>query len=102
MLDIQFIRDNPDLVAEKSQQKGYKVDIQKLLEADSKRRELLQHTENLRRRRNELSEQSQGSKPSGEQISQGRELKEQLGELEEQLSTIETEFLNILKQVPNM
>jgi hypothetical protein len=27
MLDIQFIRDNPELVQEKSKQKGYKVDI---------------------------------------------------------------------------
>ena len=34
MLDIQFIRDNPELVAEKSKHKGYDVDIQQLLGFD--------------------------------------------------------------------
>ena len=44
MLDIQFIRDNPELVAEKSKQKGYDVDITQLLGFDRERRELLQAT----------------------------------------------------------
>lgn len=35
MIDIQFIRDNPDLVAQKSVQKGYAVDIPHLLELDA-------------------------------------------------------------------
>jgi seryl-tRNA synthetase len=38
MLDIQFIRDNPDLVSEKSIQKGYVVDIPQLLELDGQRK----------------------------------------------------------------
>ena len=54
MLDIQFIRDNPDLVAEKSKQKGYQVDIQQLLGFDGKRRQLLQQVEDLRRQRNDI------------------------------------------------
>ena len=32
MLDIKFIRENPKLVEEKSRQKGYKVDVKKLLD----------------------------------------------------------------------
>ena len=42
MLDIQFIRENPELVAEKSKQKGYDVDITQLLGFDKERRELQQ------------------------------------------------------------
>src|ERR1039458_9665993 len=55
MLDIQFIRDNPELVAEKSKQKGYDVDVQQLLGFDTERRELLKQVEDLRRQRNEVS-----------------------------------------------
>lgn len=102
MLDIQFIRDNPDVVAEKSKQKGYEVDIQQLLGFDAERRELLQQVEDLRRQRNELSEQTKGQKPNDEQIEKGRQLRDQLGDLEHKLTSIEQEFETLLKTVPNM
>lgn len=102
MLDIQFIRDNPELVAEKSKQKNIDVDISKLLEVDEARRDLLQQVEELRRQRNELSSQTKGQKPSEEQMQVGRELKEKLNDLEAKLTDIETEFLILIKQVPNM
>jgi len=102
MLDIQFIRDNPELVAEKSGQKGYDVDVQQLLGFDGKRRELLRTVEDLRRQRNELSGKAKGQKPTEEQIGAGRELKDKLADLEHQLGAIEQEFLVLLKKVPNM
>jgi len=102
MLDIQFIRDNAELVREKSKQKGYDVDVQQLLGFDTKRRELLQQVEDLRHRRNELAESTQGQRPSDEQIARGKELKEQLGGLEHQLVSVEQEFQVLLKAVPNM
>jgi seryl-tRNA synthetase len=49
MLDIKFIRENPQLVTEKSKQKGYDVDVDQLLGFDKKRSELLQQVEELRR-----------------------------------------------------
>jgi seryl-tRNA synthetase len=106
MLDIQFIRDNPELVAEKSKQKGYNVDITQLLGFDSERRELLQQVEDLRRQRNEFSSPSPSpsadSKPSEEQIAKGRKLRDQLGDLEHKLASIEQEYAILLKTVPNM
>jgi seryl-tRNA synthetase len=102
MLDIQFIRDNPELVAEKSRQKGYEVDITQLLGFDRERRELQQQTEDLRRQRNELTAQTKGQRPSDEQVDRGRELKEQVANLEHRLASIDKEFLALLKQVPNM
>jgi seryl-tRNA synthetase len=102
MLDIQFIRDNPELVAEKSRQKGYDVDIRQLLGFDIERRELLLQVEELRRQRNELSAQSQGQKPSEEQMAAGRELKDKLSDLEHRLTAIDKEFTELLKKVPNM
>lgn len=102
MLDIQFIRENPDLVREKSKQKGYNVDIDQLLGFDGKRRELLSSVENLRRERNELAESTKGGRPNEEQVIRGRELKNRLGVLEHELNAIEQEFLVLLKEVPNM
>ena len=102
MLNIQFIRDNPDLVAEKSRQKGYLVDVHQLLGFDSERRELLQQVEELRHRRNELTTQSKGHEPSEDQRVRGREIKDRLGVLEHQLSAIELEFSALLSLVPNM
>lgn len=102
MLDIQFIRNNPDLVAEKSKQKGYEVDIQQLLGFDTKRRTLLQEVEGLRRQRKEIAENTKNGRPSEEQINKGSEIKKQLGGLEHQLNAIEQEFNTLLKHVPNM
>ena len=102
MLDIQFIRDNPDLVAEKSQQKGYNVDIRHLLELDTERRTRLTSVEELRARRNALSSEMKGGKPSDEQLEQGRQLKEEISRLESELTPLEEEYENLLKQVPNM
>lgn len=102
MLDIQFIRDNPELVAEKSQQKGYPVDIQKLLDLDSKRRSELTKIEELRAQRNELTAHMKGQKPTEDQLSQGRHIKEELVALEEDLKLVEKEYWPLLKSVPNM
>lgn len=102
MIDIQFIRDNPQLVQEKSKQKGYDVDIDQLLGFDSKRKELLSQVEDLRRQRNQVAESSKGQKPSEEQIAKGKELKEKLGDLEHKLAAVEMECLELLEAVPNM
>ena len=64
MLDIRFIRDNADRVQEASRQKGYDVDVKKLLELDETRRDLMQKVDVLRTRRNEISSAMKGGKPS--------------------------------------
>jgi len=102
MLDIQFIRGNAELVAEKSRQKGYDVDITQLLGFDTERRELLMQVEALRRQRNELSSQAKGQKPSDEQVETGKQLKDQIVDLEHKLSSIDKEFLSLLEAVPNI
>lgn len=102
MLDIQFIRENAELVQEKSKQKGYETNIAQLLGFDTKRRELQAQVEALRQKRNELADATKGQRPSDEQIAEGRAVKDQLGNLEHQFSAIEQEFTTLLKAVPNM
>ena len=102
MLDIQFIRDNPEKVAQKAAEKGYQVDITQLLGFDTERRELLTEVENLRRERNELTAQSKGGKPSDEILSKGRQIRDLLGDLEHRLEAINEQYIKLLNTVPNV
>jgi seryl-tRNA synthetase len=102
MLDIQFIRDNPELVAEKSQQKGYKVDVAELLKLDEQRRHIVTEVEALRAQRNEFAAQLKQGRPTPEQIQQGKELKEKVAVLEDQLKPLEEKYGTLLRAVPNM
>ncbi len=102
MLDIKFIRDNPELVQEKSRQKGYKTDIPSLLKLDTECKGLLGKIEALRAERNQLSGALKGGNPSEEQIQRGRDVKEQVTQAEALLEPIGASFMELLKQVPNL
>lgn len=102
MLDIQFVRDNADLVQEKSEQKGYKVNVGELLELDTERRSKLTQIEELRSRRNKLSDEMKGQKPSEDQLATGRQLKEEISAREAELKVIDEKYDELLKAIPNM
>jgi seryl-tRNA synthetase len=101
MIDFQLIRDNPEKVAEAAKNKGYNVDIKKLLELDVRRRNKLAELEKLRQERNQLSN-SNTTQPTEEQIIKGRELKASITDLEKQLEPLEKEFIELYKAVPNI
>jgi seryl-tRNA synthetase len=101
MLDIRFIRENADLVSERSKQKGYEVDIRRLLEVDEKRRSLSVEIEKIRAERNQISEKLKG-RPSEDEMSQARELKGRLDGLEKQLKPHENDYQKLLSSVPNI
>ena len=102
MLDIQYIRDNPDLVEEKSKQKNVTVNIKELLELDVERRKLLTEAEDLRQQRNQQAGDTKGQKPTAEQIAGGKVLKEKLAKVEADLTKVDTDYLAKLKKVPNV
>ena len=102
MLDIRFIRENADRVQEAATQKGYDVSIKELLGADESRRELLVKAEELRARRNEISSQMKGGKPSPELVEEGKRIKTELAEVDDHLRVTEEMYTELLKKVPNM
>ena len=57
MLDIQFIRENPDKVEQAAKLKNFSVDIKKLLELDNNIKPLQQKLESLQNQRNTLSKE---------------------------------------------
>lgn len=106
MIDIQYVRDNPEVVKTKSQQKGCAVDVDRLLELDTERRELLVQVEALRGRRNDNADKMKTSATSGRPdqslIDEGKQIKIELSEREVYLDGVEAEYINLLKLVPNM
>ncbi len=102
MLDIQFIRDNADQVAEKSKNKGYEVDIKHLLELDTKRREFIVKTDELRAQLNRAAEGFKKQPPTEQQRNELKTVKDQLQQLENSQESVEKEYQTLLKAVPNI
>lgn len=102
MLDIQFIRDNRDIVAEKSRQKGYAVDVDGLLHTDEDRRRLLASIESLRKERNDNADKMKGGQPQPTLIEEGKRIKGELSQAEEQFASIDKRYQKLLKAIPNM
>ncbi|MBR2841441.1 serine--tRNA ligase [Candidatus Saccharibacteria bacterium] len=102
MLDVKFIRENLDLVEKSAKEKGYKINIQKVLKLDDDRKAQLVRVEELRRERNEIAAKMKGGKPEQALIDQGKKVKEELAGLEEKLTKTEAEYTAALKSVPNI
>lgn len=94
MLDIKYIRENAKIVAEKAAAKGYKVDVDKLLQIDEQRRGLVEAVDAIRQQRNEAAKSRDEKK--------GTELKTKLKEQEEKLEKLSVEFYEIIRTVPNL
>ena len=93
MLDIKFIRENPEKIkkATRDKQLDPKV-VDRLLAVDRKRRNLLQKVDRLRAARNKLKAM---------EIEKGRRLKEQLKKLEPSLREVQEEFERLMLLIPN-
>lgn len=101
MLSIEFIRENAEKVKKDSANKGYKVDVDAVLELDEEKRSLQTRAEALRARRNEIAGLTSGGKPTDELIAEGRKVKEELSGLEDELGKVEEKFSGELKKIPN-
>jgi seryl-tRNA synthetase len=94
MLDLQLIRERPDFVKLGITAKGYSASlVDEVLKLDSARRKLLVDIENLRARRNQLNK---------DQKKQGKNIKDQLNELEPELSGIREQLGEKIQAIPNL
>jgi len=102
MIDIQLLREDPEKYKTAAQQKGYQVEIDKLLGLDNERTKLLQQVEALRQNRNNNAAKMKGGKPDQTLIEAGKKIKQELVGCEDKLKQLEDEWLKILKQIPNL
>ncbi len=104
MLDIKFIRENKDIVEAGARKKRIKVDIERLLELDTKRRELQATYDQKRAEQNVASEAIAKASPEERQklIASMQQVKETLKLAEESLAEVMKEWRLLMLHVPNV
>jgi seryl-tRNA synthetase len=106
MLDIKFIRENPDLVKQGIQNKNEKDRVDEILTLDEKRRKIISEVEELKAKKNQVSAKIPQMKKAGEDTAQifaeMKTVSDKITELDIQLKEIENELNNILMFIPNL
>jgi len=111
MLDIRFIRENIDKVTKALKNRGgdtsaFERILEGVLELESKRRDLISGTDELRNRRNLLSKEvgrlKAKGKSTGDLMDEVRGFADRLKELEESLQDVEEKIREILLGLPNI
>jgi seryl-tRNA synthetase len=107
MLELRFIRENLDLVKEKTERRGIKDSrVEDFAEVDINRRKLLAELESLRNRRKTVSSQIAELKKQNEDaeslILEMREVGERIKELEKQVASVEDNLQDIVMGIPNL
>lgn len=94
MLDLKFIRENPEVVTEDAAKKGITVDIVKILELDTHYRDLSTRTQELQAKRNIAAKERN--------IEEGKKIKVELDTLEKELKETKSALDSELLQIPNL
>ncbi|MGE5560540.1 MAG: serine--tRNA ligase [Chloroflexota bacterium] len=106
MLDLKFIRSNPDLVRAGLKKKKAEANLDALLALDEQRRAKLTEAEQLKARRNAVSEEVGRLKKAGQNadqiIAEMRQVSDQIKAHDEALKAIDAEIEEILHRIPNL
>ena len=106
MLDIKHLRQNIDFVRKKMDERGQKIDFDRFLALDAKRRDVLQSVETLRNERNSVSKQvgelKKKKADASALIEKMSEVSAKIKEYDENLRVIEEELNAFVMIVPNV
>ncbi len=95
MLDIKFIRDNPDIVkAAIENKKSEPVDLDELFRLHDERKALQQELDELNCGKNEAA--------AARDIERGRQIKEEVQAAQAKLEGVEKEYLKLMLALPNI
>jgi seryl-tRNA synthetase len=106
VLDLKFVRNNPNVVKEALEKRQASVNLDDLLLQEEERRKVLFEVENLKAQRNSVSEEVGRRKKKKEDaeslIIEMREVGQAIKNLEENLTVIEDKIQAILYDLPNI
>lgn len=106
MLDLKFIRENPELVRENISNKNESADLDLLLELDEKRRSIILEVEQLKNQRNVCSKEIANLKKlkldAYKKIEEMRQVSDKIKEMDDELRQIEQKIRAELLRIPNM
>jgi len=106
MLDARFVRENIDAVKEALKKRGYDFPLAHFLMIDEKRMSLMKEVEELRNRRNIVSEEigklKKQKADAGTQLEEMKIVSDKIKSLEEGLRELENENRDLLLTIPNI
>ena len=108
MIDIKYIKENPEEVIERLAKKGKdaKEEIATILDLDGKRRALIAETESLKAEQNKASKLIPQYKKEGRDVSEifaeMKKISERTKAIDEQLKEVETVLTSTLLGLPNL
>ena len=106
MLDIKFIRENPEIVKQGIINKNEKDTVDEILETDKERRKLLVTVEELKAKRNKVSQEVGRLKKAGENaddiVAEMKQVSEEIKQLDEQVRSVDEKLKELLLWVPNL
>jgi len=105
MIDLAFIRENPEAVKQAMADLNSSAPIDEILELDGRRRAMLNEVESLRAERNRVSKLIPKIKDKDEReqhITAMRQVGDRIKELEEELQPVQQRLNEALLEVPNM
>ncbi len=105
MLDIAFLREHLEAVKANVRNRNVKADVDGAVRLDDERRRLIQETDAIRQKQNEVARLTSKEKDPGrrqELIAEGKRLKESVGSQEKRLAQVEEELKAVLLTIPNM
>lgn len=106
MLDIKFVRSNPEDVVAGMKKRGMDLDLAPFLALDEKRRALLTEVEQLKNTRNTVSKEIGKMKKAGENadalVAEMSKVGEDIKALDQQVSEIDAQMNEIILSIPNI
>ena len=106
MLDPKLIRDQPEKVRKMIRDRAVKFDFDNMIELDKKRRGLIKETDELRKKRNQMSIAIGQAKKSGgdasELLNDMAKISKELDDLEEHQKTVEEIYTHLAFSIPNI
>jgi seryl-tRNA synthetase len=105
VIDLNLIREKPDYVKQQMVKLNTQAPIDRIVELDIRRRELLQQVEALRQERNVVSKEIGRMKDAAERqakIEAMREVANRISELDEELRQVEADLDDAMLWVPNL
>lgn len=104
MLDIRFIRENPEIIRKALRKRHSDFDFDRFLKVDEEYRAILCETEELRASQNRAGEEvsRSGAEEKESKIAALRELKASLEQKEEALAKAERDFRKLMLLLPNI
>lgn len=106
MLDIKFVRSNPELVMEGMIKRGSDISLEEFLRLDARRREKLVVVEQLKNTRNVVSEEigklKKSGQPAEDKVLKMRQVSQKVKDIDDEVRTIEERLQEILLSIPNI